>query len=408
MKQLVSYSFEAPIGDPPSCATPADVHGRIDSWLRSKGEPTDDGGSVAFRDGRLAQLERMVVISSQGRVTEVVLTEPTPGGWFRTSVGVAEATGLLAVAVHLSAGSSTLAPVHLDVRCPRLVRDLLAAPSPWKYRGTLLTSSPLDFCGEAGGDDFIALAWDSSRSVPLVAVSDEYGSVLHPGIVEALATDLAGLALVARLDPLASWRITRRQQKDWSCYGGALRLYWPALDSGSLPNKHPLWTPRRLLGGVADTETAAARIRSQLRRRILGQSAFAVSEPTAFAEIRRAARQEELSALRAKATPDVDYKSLAEEYFDRAANAHAELEKRDEEIEALKAKVRSLQYALQWRDEVQDEVAPDTDTPPSTVEEAVLVAMDRFDGVLVFGRSVDEGIQTLAQDAGPPDKILSY
>ena len=34
--------------------------------------------------------------------------------------------------------------------------------------------------------------------------------------------------------------------------------------------------------------------------------------------------------------------------------------------------------------------------------------MDRFDSTLLFGAAVNEGIRTLAPDAGPPDKLLSY
>jgi len=131
-------------------------------------------------------------------------------------------------------------------------------------------------------------------------------------------------------------------------------------------------------------------------------------ESPLFGAIRRAARQEELSALRAKASTDADYKALAEEYFEAADQSREELEKVLEENEELRARVLSLQYALQWKPDAQDEVEPETDTPPSTVEEAVLTAMSRFDDELAFGQSVDDGIKTLAPDAGPPDKILSY
>ena len=34
--------------------------------------------------------------------------------------------------------------------------------------------------------------------------------------------------------------------------------------------------------------------------------------------------------------------------------------------------------------------------------------MDRFDSALIFGAAVNEGIKTVAPDAGPPDKIVAY
>jgi hypothetical protein len=53
-------------------------------------------------------------------------------------------------------------------------------------------------------------------------------------------------------------------------------------------------------------------------------------------------------------------------------------------------------------------VEPVEETPPATVEEAVLTAMDRFCDTLVFGADVNEGLKTVAHDAGPPDKLLMH
>jgi hypothetical protein len=408
MKQLASYSLEATSSDLRAGAGAAGVVERVETWLRSKGSLAEDGQSIALSDGRVARVDRVALNSTRGRLTEVVVTEPRTDGWFRTAIAVAETDGSVAISVGLSAAALALAPVYVDVRCPRLVRDLISPPSAWHYRGTRLTSSPIDLKGEAGGERFIALTWDPARSVPVVAVSDEYGSVLHPGVVESLAADLAGLAVVARLDPQASWRVTGRKGKEWSCYGGAIRLFWPQIADSDSPYRHPLWTPTRLLGSTLDTETAAERIRRELRRRILGQSAFAITDAPALPMLRRAAREEELAAIRAKATDHADYKALADEYFEAAARANELIAERDAEVEELRAKIRGLQYALQSKREDHEEIAPDTETPPSTVEEAVLVAMEALGDDLEFGGAVSEGIGTLAKDAGPPDKILRY
>lgn len=408
MRQLASYSLATAAGDRSAAAIRNDVSRNVDEWLASKGKLAEPGDGLVLHDGRLATLARSEINSSQGSISEVVLTEPTPGGWFRTSVSTAESAGTLAVSISLSAGSSNLSPLSLDVHCPRIVRALLAMPVTWMYGATPLTAVPINLSSPAGGDTLIASVWNPERSVPLVAISDEQGAVLHPGIVEALAQDLAGLAIVARLDPAASWRITVRKGKAWSCYGGAIRLYWPGLGATINPYDHPLWTPIRLLEDAADTETAAGRIRSQLRRRILSQSAFAVSESPLFSQIRRASRQEEIAALQAKASEETDYRALAEGYFAELAKAQELIERRDEDIAALRAQVSSLQLALTWKDAAPDAVEPDVETPPSTVEEAVLLAMDRFESTLLFGASVNDGLRTVSPDAGPPDKVLSY
>lgn len=408
MRQLASYSLEAPSSDVLSGTGATGVLDRTEAWLRSKGRLADDGQSISLTDGRVATVDRVALKSSRGQLTEVVVTEPRPDGWFRTSIAVGESDGSITVSIGLSAAASSLAPVYIDVRCPRLVHELLSPPSAWHYRGTRLSSSPVDFQGEAGGDGFISLAWDPARSVPIVAVSDEYGFVLHPGIIDKLARDLAGLAIVARLDPQASWRATGRKGKAWSCYSGAIRLFWPEIADGDSPFRHPLWTPARLLGSMPDTESAAERIRRELRRRILGQSAFAVSDAPVLPALRRAAREEELSALRTKATADADYRALADEYFEAASKANKTIGERDAEIEELRAKVRGLQYALQSKQEEHEEIQPDRETPPSTVEDAVLTAMEELDNELVFGSAVTDAIKTLDPRAGTPDKILRY
>lgn len=405
MKQLASYSFDAPSTSGMRACAALDL---TDKWLHSKGTLSAEGRSLHLRDGRIAEVARAEVKSSIGCLTEVVVTEPRPDGWFRTTIRVGESEEAVAMSIGLSAASTTLAPVYVDVRCPRLVRDVLAPPSPWRYQGTPVAAAPVEYTRESGGDEFVALAWDPARSVPIVAVSDEYGSVLHPGIVGLLAADLSGLAIVARLDPQASWRVTRRKGKEWSCYSGAIRLFWPGLAVDDSPYRYPLWTPSRLLASVPDTEAAAERIRRELRRRILGQSAFAVADPPLFVKIRQAAREEELAALRARTTSDAGYKAFAEEYFEALAKANETISERDTEIEELQGKLRGLQYALQSKRGEPEELAPDTETPPATVEDAVLIAMDEMKEELIFGSSITEGVKSLAQDAGPPEKILRY
>lgn len=419
MRQLASYSFEAGMGAGPSAVRAGEVERRVEGWLSSKGEPTTDGRAIRFEDGRRAELVRARVESPAGRIFEATLTEPTDGGEFRTAFSVAETEDTVAVSVGLSAVSESLSPIYLDVHCPRVVRDLLSPPSPWRYGATRVSSAPLDFEGAAGGNAFVSLVWDSARALPVVAVSDEHGAVLHPGIVEGLARDLAGLAVVARLDPQTSWRVSDTKGKAWSCYNGAIRLYWPDVDpAGELAGgvrRHPLWTPTRMLTGEPDTFVAARRMRNQLRRRVLGQSAFAVRQPPVFARIRRAARQEELAELRSKLAPDADYEVLAEEYFEQLLQKDAILEEREAEIAALKLEVSNLQYAAGWKaarpqEETADEVEPDEETPPATVAEAVRWAMEECGDTLIFGAQVTEGesTETLAQDAGGPEKVLRY
>lgn len=408
MRTLANYSFETAVGD--AIALAARVRNCIDGWLQGKGELhlANGRGTLRLRDGRPADVVSHEISTSKGSLWEIAVTEPTGGGSFQTSLSVAHEPGRVSISCELSAGSQSLMPLWVDVHCPRVIRDVLALDgASWMYQGSRLSPAPRVFRGPGGGDAFIDLVWDSARAVPVIGVSEEYGLVLHPGVVEALAADLAGLAVVAQLDSDASWRVTSRKGKQWSSYGGAIRLYWPGIGSGTEPLNHPLWTAQRLLYGVADTESAAGRIRSQIRRRILGQSAFGVAPSTLFVAIRRAARDEELAALHDR-IQQADYRAIAEEYFTKIVELDKSIEARDQEIGQLRAQVASLQVALRWRDETQETVEPVEEAPPATVEEAVLTAMELFGDTLAWGADVNEGITTIAADAGPPDKILTY
>jgi hypothetical protein len=411
MRTLASYSFEAPADGDGAARLAERVRTCIDGWLFAKGEiqSAESSRALTLKDGRVADITSHEISTAKGSIFEITVTEPTAGGAFRTTLAVAQEPGRVSVACELSAGSQSLMPLWVDVHCPRVIRDVLALTGvAWAYHGSSLPAGARVFRGSAGGDAFIDLVWNEARAVPVIAISEEYGLVVHPGVVEAMSADVAGLAIVAQLDSGASWRVSSRKSKQWSCYGGAIRLYWPGVGNGTTPIDHPLWTAQRLLWGVADTASAAGRIRSQIRRRILGQSAFGVVSSSLFTTVRRAGREEELGALHDRIQQGDDYRAIAEEYYAKILELSESLESRDTEIETLRAQVANLQLALKWRDGSQEMVEPVEETPPATTEEAILSAMDRCGDLLVFGEDVNEGLKSVAPDAGPPDKLLTY
>lgn len=409
MRKVATYAFEAPAN---AQGVGVEVIAKeVEDWLSSKGERDKPSvGQLRLRDGRIATVKWESISSGVGHLVDIELTEPLSEGTFRTTIHFSDDATTVSVGIELWAASDSLSPIFLNVRCPQIVRNLLALSPEWTYRTSQLPSEAQLFRGAPGGKEFISLVWAEKRALPVVAISDIDGLVLHPELDSRLARDLTGIAVVARLDHEASWYVTRQKGKDWSCYGGALRLYWPNLLRSTSQYQHPLWTPTRLLHGVPDTGAAADRITRQIRRKIFAQSAFALAEPEAFERIRRAARREELEQLRAKATPDADYKVLADMYFEAAASANEELESKNGEIAQLRAQVESLQMALRYQEAESEfaEVAPESEVPPSTVEEAVEAARLRHGELLRFGTDVSEGIDGLAADAGPPGKILDH
>jgi hypothetical protein len=383
----------------------------IDSWLQSKGILSQDTTSIRLRDGRVGSIEKKASECSKGRLDEMILLEPTENGSFSTNIAVASGDEELAISITLGAASTVLAPSRLDIRCPRIVRDVLRTRCIWDYRGTQVSLSPLEFQGRDGGERFIQFAWSNSRSLPVVIISRIDESPVSPQGLADIANDLAGLAVVADIDEEAAWVVTQQKSKEWSCYGGAVRVYWPGLNETSSCYDHPLWTGQRLLQGVDDITHATNRIRSQLRRRILSQSAFGITEPDFLQTIRKAVRIEEIERIRHEVAEGKSYEEMAEEYYMAACKAEDRLDQATKEIKELKTIVENLQYALQWKGAVgigPEVIHPSEATPPATVEEAVIQARETLGDVLTFGLDVDRGVATLSRDAGPPDKILDY
>ena len=267
-------------------------------------------------------------------------------------------------------------------------------------------SKPLRFDHDDGGDGLGALIKSDDRALPLIVVSEEQGLVLHPGIVDALARDLAAVAIVAVSTTSASWRLTNTLGVEWSCYNGALRLYWPLSATGDDPFKHPLWTPRRLLEGVPGTAEAAKRIRTQLRRRILGLSTLTMRRHPVFDEAERVQRVQAMELRRKEAASHQELLGLYEGDNERLDSENRVLKEKVVRLEADLANARAM---LEWaKKESVEDIPPDEEVPPATVAAAVEKAKKKYGSLLVFGDDVEAGVIFLADDAGPPDKILDY
>jgi len=351
-----------------------------------------------------------VTTSVIGKLHEYRITEPTDTGLFQTAISFGCDGGVLSVYADLRAGGglNQLAPVQFDVRCPYVIREIINSSESWSISETPITTSFVPFLGDKGAQRFIQALFHSSRNLPLVAISTYEGAMLSESIASNVAKDLSGLAIVAVLDEEAAWYVTKVKSKEWSCYNGAIRLYWPIRDKRAEPYVHPLWTRFSLLSGVFDVRDASYRIRKILRRRVLGASAFSVWEPVLFNDIRKASRKEELERLIKHAETTDDWREIADSYAKDNDVLQEKIDGLNSEIADLRAQVSNLQLALQWQDKEEDEILAAEDMPPVTVADAVEKAREKFHHTLVFGDDVTDGIETLAQDAGPPEKIFQY
>lgn len=379
----------------------------LDGWVATKGTLND--GQCTMPSGALATVERNRVESSKGTLVEMVFTEPMSDGRFRTKVVVGRNEEQVVVGITLSAIADRMGPTFVDVRVPKLMRDLIDLGLPWKFGSTELRKTKLFLRGEAGGKEFMKLVFDPDRTIPVVAIAEEsYGAMLHPDLCVRMAGDLAGISIVVHLDEEASWYVTNMRGKEWSCYAGAVRLYWPSVHDKDDPFRHPLWSPYKLMENASDTEHASVSLRAQLRRMIFSQAVFFITEPALFRSIHQAARQEERTKLIKEASSVEDYVALLEE-ADRQ-NAEIELERDDlrKQVADLEAQLEQFKVMEEYRRTGGDVIPPNVEQIPSTPEDALLIAADRFKEELVFGQDAFDEVSNLAPNAGPPEKILRH
>ena len=388
----------------------------MEAWLRTKG--ADDVGvgkrEIVYPDGRVAELTREHLETDQGSLSSFILTEPVEGGQFETHLSLASGSDGLTLFCQLGTVSQgvALAPTPFTANCPRVVREIVGAGC-WSSGASVAPVNHTTMVGRPSGQQLIDEIWDQDRGLPIVVVSEFNGATLLPNISEQLARDLVGLAKVVQVDEDVSWVISESQGREWSCYMGALRLYWPfqatKYDPFS-PYSHPLWTKTYLCRDSGEPFADTTRVRNRLHRIIFGQSAFQATPPL----ITRI-RDRHVSIQRQQALEADDYFKLAESYEQENQNLKKALEDIDDhikelhdQVEDLNSQIRELSLSLQWTDGASSDLhEEDPGTSPSTVEDAVARAKDECKN-LVFGKDVESGISSLAIDAGPPMKILRY
>lgn len=413
MQKVAAYALFASFGSVDDAKLRFGAVGDVvKDWLSGKGEfrPAEEGQALVLRDGRVAQFETSSFITEEGCVNDWVLIEPSNNALVRTRISSSVAASKVCVYIELQAagGAYQLGPMRVDIRCPTIVRSLVQVYGDWFVGDVPISGGPYKFDGESGARELETVIWHPNRNLPVVVVSSYESKYLTETFPADLASELVGVAIVATVDADASWALTTRRGKEWSCFNGAVRIYWPFSARSERPEHNPLWLRDSLLSQAGNPQDAAARFRRQMRRQLLGISAYAVPEPAVMEKIRasylKTIADEERAALRDSS----DWEGLAKSYAEANDKLTVEAQELRDRVRALEADLSNLQVALQWRPDEPPDIAPESEIPPATVEEAVNIAKERYSSTLVFGADVGTGVAALAPSAGPPEKVLSY
>jgi hypothetical protein len=379
MQKIGAYLLERRDGMDGAAARTAEANSIrqvISDWLQSKGA-TPDAASGQYRpeDGSQGTILREQAEDGSRSWSMVRLDEVNQDGRrFSATISVTSADDRVAVYATLEAGSDTsrITPIQIDPRCPRVIRTLLDKPGRW-YHGSSGLRTLTKAIGFEQGEVVAHEIASPDRSIPLLIVTADQEGVALPGLDDRLGYDVAGLANVVWLDSDATWALTDHLGTSFSCYAGAVRLYWPRFSSKDDPFRHPLWTAPRLRSTDADPNESRDIFRKQMRNLLMRAAALSVARPFEIDEIRNAASRRAFTEMQARASSVEDFRRLADSYAadnDCLRVENATLQERTRELEAqiadfegqraaLLARIENAELQLRYQNAAGHEIAPD-------------------------------------------------
>ncbi|WPH17663.1 hypothetical protein [Variovorax paradoxus] len=293
-------------------------------------------------------------------------------GWIIALSLLRQGDGLvLSLEVAVTGLQLVIAPASIKLGSPRVIRDIA------RLRSVRLRGHPYSVTPELVGAEHVELLvselMDSTRPHPIVLVSKRVQDDMPLINSNELAERLAGVAKVYELaDKWAAFRLAEEVGKAFSCYGGAIRLYWPGFNDQVDPFMHPLWMPWQFKDADATERTLG-----QLCSMIFDAAAFRHVEPLAISRVRSTAEREAREAARnsrAKSEDELlDDLVEMEQKLKMAEAANAELL---QDNKTLRENAAALVAYSGWKDSAptsQGQAPAGSSEPvaPVSVEEAV-------------------------------------
>lgn len=384
----------------------------IAAWFSEKGiSDIPKGENVAYlNDGRLATIILKEVSVGDDLLSSWEMQEPiekSPGSSiFRTTLSACKRNTKIAVSCVLEVGNpqNIVAPVVFDAFCPKVIRDIVGLHLGWRVRDTEISNHQKRYSNDQDAQKLWSEISNPTRALPLVIVSEHSGFCLHPQLAARMARDLTGLANVVHVNDTVSWAMTRDQGVEWSCYNGAVRIYWPFGETEQNPYSHPLWTAPRLLQSAVGTEDAAKRIRNQIRRRVLGLSTLTIYRDRLFDDIHSDFQHGQQEIKKKEASTNEEWIAYIEDENSKLDSENLLLKEQIAKLQTDLANARALQS---WLAVDTADVAPDTECLV-TVLDAITKAKSCLKDELRFGDDALTGAEKVNYNKVPVEKIYKY
>jgi hypothetical protein len=261
---------------------------------------------------------------------------------------VASANGQteVAVTVRLESTAFRIAPAQLDVGRPRLVRRLVDELS-CKENGRPLAVSPQPLAVADMAAFIEGQLLSSVQSLPVILFSRDRWTETYLSDPAMMADAVVGLARVYVLtDKWAAFALTNELGRNLSCFGGAVRIYWPGLTRAADPYGHPLFLPDRIRGWEAE----GRRLPEIILKRLAPISAVRFNHGPITKKVRAAVEIEEVRRREQVRRGLVDRAELEEQLlraWDERDRVRRELEQREGRVIELELRVAELEEETQ-------------------------------------------------------------
>lgn len=342
MRTVCAYSLSFP------GTSAIDVWREVESWVVNwyRGAMSDvqlpsrwlEGWNVVFHPVLDHELSCKVTDGEGGPLREFRWRFPDFADrslvWSVEAAALANVETAFTLVLRIASADFELVPARFQLRTPRVIRALVGRGGA--HIGVHRVGLTPTLVQPDQVPHMALSLLEQSRRHPMVVISPDAHGDEYAVDPNNIANRLAGLASVFVLSSRwAGYALTDELGKQYSCYNGAVRVYWPRFERNCDPYAHPLWLPP-----LIEERGGPDAFADQLQRTIAAVASFRFVEPDSMRAFR--ARLDEARVARLRAAPEAGYEGLFDEYVKLDAHARdlrVQLDKANEEIAELRSAI---------------------------------------------------------------------